>query len=84
MATKESNQRVLIGLGASNLAFRIGQAIQRGLILNAMLHATARNSGTVSADDVVAALAEFDVAATCKAAGVVVDGRAREGGSDAA
>ena len=76
MATAERNPPVLIAREASDLAFRIGQAVQRRLLQCAIGHAAGRNAGTVSADDVTAAVRELDVVAACRAAGVTSDGQA--------
>ena len=82
MATKEG--KLLIAREASDLAFRLSQAIQRDLIHEAMRRAVARNAQTVSAVDVEAAAAEFHIAVAGKRAGERAHGEEKRSGPDAA
>jgi hypothetical protein len=71
MAPTEKKPRVLIAGDASDLAFRIGQAVQKNLMRKAIEHATNRKGDTVVVDDVEAAAIQLDLVAACRAAGVL-------------
>jgi hypothetical protein len=74
MATGELEKRVLIAKNASDLAFRIGQAVELRLMRLAIRHTAAKNSDLVRPEDVEAVLKELDLAETCLAAGVTPNG----------
>jgi hypothetical protein len=80
--------KLLIARDASDLAFQIGQAIEKGVIQRAIEHAVARKGELVSVKDVEAAAAEVKVLAAWRASRVIADDKAAEGepgrGSDAA
>src|SRR5262245_9896363 len=84
MAPTEVKPRVLIARDASDLAFRIGQAVQQSVMRKAIERATNRNVGIVDIDDVRAAASGIDVLAACQAAGVARDGSSTGKGSNAA
>jgi len=60
MAKAEGQERrLLIGQDASNLAFQIGQAVQKNLMNRALRCTAARNADIVSAADVEAVAVEL-------------------------
>jgi hypothetical protein len=69
MATGEPEKRVLIARDASDLAFRIGQAVWLKVIRVAVQNAATQNVDLVTADCVEAAVAKLNLAEIVKATG---------------
>jgi hypothetical protein len=75
MASDDHSREVLIGGDASELAFRIGQTVQRYVLQSAIRIAKARGADVVSVNDVNAAAAEIEPNAARQPPEVASDGK---------
>jgi hypothetical protein len=62
MAPVKDKKKLFIARDASDLAFRMGQAVQRALVNRAFQQIAARNETLVRVADVEAATTEFNLA----------------------
>lgn len=83
MATAKDKKKWLIGWDASDLAFRMGQAVQRALVNRAFEYVAARNEELVTPADVEAAAAELNLATIFEEAGDTINGQRKRPGPDA-
>jgi hypothetical protein len=83
MATTERKKQ-LIARNASDLAFSIGQAIQRNLIGRALRRAAERNADMVTTEDVEAAAVELCLSSVRGMTGDAAHGEENRAGPDAA
>ena len=77
MATAERKSEVLIDWDAIDLAFRIGQGVQKKIVRAAILRATLRKAQAANIGDVKAAAEEMGFESICRSLGENGDGKRR-------
>ena len=83
MAPVKDKKKLFIGWDASDLAFRMGQAVRRALVNRAFEYVAARNGEIVSTADVEAAAAELNLATVFAEAGDTINGQRKRTGPEA-